>query len=234
MYNGNYGGYGISAADVAAVTRNNDNGFGGDGWWAWIIMFALFGGWGNGFGGWGGGNQQFTQADMARGFDTQNILGSLRGIEQGICSLGYDQLGQFNAVNTNVLQTGFGLQNAMNQGFNALQAKQSECCCENRAAIAQVRYDMATDTCTVTTAIDRLGDRIEGRLTTMEMNALRDQNAELRQRLNDCSRDTALQGTASYIIDAIRPTPRPSWNVQNPWANCGCGTSWNSGCGSCM
>ena len=40
-----------SLADIAAVTdgnRNND-GFGnGNGWWVLIILFAIFGGWGNG------------------------------------------------------------------------------------------------------------------------------------------------------------------------------------------
>ncbi len=47
----------MSAADIAAVTRNNTCGYGegwggmGGGWFAWILLFALFGG--GGFGGWG-------------------------------------------------------------------------------------------------------------------------------------------------------------------------------------
>lgn len=45
-----FGGSGISLADIAAVTKgNNDNdGLGGNnGWWILIILFAIFGGWGN-------------------------------------------------------------------------------------------------------------------------------------------------------------------------------------------
>ena len=45
-----------SVADIAAVTGNNGFGGWGDGWWALIILFALFGGYGRGglFGGNGG------------------------------------------------------------------------------------------------------------------------------------------------------------------------------------
>lgn len=42
-----------SLADIAAVAKDND-GFGGNnGWWILIILFAIFGGWGNG---WNGNN----------------------------------------------------------------------------------------------------------------------------------------------------------------------------------
>ena len=48
MFNGNS----PSLADIAAVTGNNKDGWGdGNGWWVLIILFAIFGGWGNGFGG---------------------------------------------------------------------------------------------------------------------------------------------------------------------------------------
>ena len=44
---------GYSLADIAAATGNNRNndGWGADGgWFIWIILiFAIFGGWGNGF-----------------------------------------------------------------------------------------------------------------------------------------------------------------------------------------
>ena len=51
---------GLTAADVAAVTRNDgyDNGFGNGGWWIWIILIAfLFCG-----NGWGRNNDTATTA----------------------------------------------------------------------------------------------------------------------------------------------------------------------------
>lgn len=240
-----FGGMNSSlSVPVVAGLNNNGNGYGMDGgWWAWILLFALFGWGGNGFG--FGNNGGGVGAEVQRGFDTQSIISKLDGINNGICSLGYDQLAQMNGINSTIMQTGFGLQGTMQnnaiaamQQANALQAQIQDCCCEGRAAVAQLRYDMASDTCAVTGAIDKLGDRIEGRLTAMEMAQKNETIAMLRQQLNDCGRDAALQGTASYIINAVRPTAQPAYLTCNPqtglvWPQTqgGCCGNWNNGCG---
>lgn len=248
-----------SLADIAAVTGNNRNNNGwadGGGWWAWILIFALFGGWGNGnwgFGGNGGQGAYDTQAVVQRGFDTQAIISKLDGINNGVCSLGYDQLAQMNNLGTTVMQTGFDLQQAINADTvsgdkNACQLSHqiSDCCCETKSAIADVKYQMATDACALKTQIFQTGqdimqndnanfralnDQIRDGFTRLEMNQKDQRIAELERELNKCDRDTALQGTASYIINTVRPTPTPSWNVQNPWAGCNCHTGCNS-CGN--
>lgn len=98
-----------SVADIAAVTDNNRNsGWGMDGGWrAIIILFALFG-WGRngfGFGGNAGGcgcdGACATVGDVQRGFDNQGVTNKLSGLENGLCSLGYDQLAQMNTINQN-------------------------------------------------------------------------------------------------------------------------------------
>lgn len=157
-----------SLADIAAVTGNkNDGGWGdGNGWWVLIILFAIFGGWGNG--GWGGNGvnggampyatSALTQADLQRGFDTQSIVSKLDGISNGLCDGFYavnnGMLTGFNGINTNILQTGFGIQQAINadtvanmQNTNALQSQLANCCCETREAIQGVNYNMAQNTC---------------------------------------------------------------------------------------
>lgn len=104
----------ITPADIAAVTRNSGDGFGdGNGWWVLIILFALFGwggyGYGNGRGNGGQGASDFTDSAIQRGFDNQSVMNKLNGLENGLCSLGYDQLAQMNGINTNIMQTGFGI-----------------------------------------------------------------------------------------------------------------------------
>lgn len=244
-----------SLADIAAVTRNNDgDGFGGNnGWWVLIILFALFGGWGNGGYGNGGQGQYYTDAAVQRGFDTQTIVSKLDGINSGICSLGYDQLAQMNGINTNIMQSAFGIQQAINsdtvanmQNTNALSRQLADCCCDNRAAIKDLQYNLATQNCATNNNIHQTGDAIIQSQTAgfnmlnqsikdgfcnMEMREMQRENADLRQRLNNCDRDSALQGTASYIINSVRPTPIPAWPVQNPWASCNCGNNFfNNGC----
>lgn len=251
---GNFAG--PSLADIAAVSRNgNNDGFGGgNGWWVLIILFAIFGGWGNGGYGNGGGNgTQFTEASLQRGFDTQSIIQKLDGINNGICSLGYDQLAQMNGINTNVMQTGFGIQQAINentvagmQNANALSTQLSSCCCDLKSLVKDIMYTMAQDTCALKTEIHQTGDAIlQGQqwgfaqlnqtikdgFADIQRDNDRRYIAELERKLNICDRDSALQGMATYVINQVRPTPIPSWNVANPWAsyNNGC----NNTCGGC-
>lgn len=265
MFSGNMG---PSLADIAAVTGNRDgNGWGdGNGWWVLIILFALFGWGGNGnWGNNGNGNcagNQFTEAALQRGFDTQTIISKLDGINSGICSLGYDQLNQMNGINSTVQQTGWALQQAINadtvanmQNTNALSRQLSDCCCENRAAIADVKYQMATDTCALRNEIHQTGDAImqndnanfralndtiRDGFTQLAMNQKDQEIAALRQQLNAADRDAALQGTASYIINTVRPTASPAYITCNPqtgmfWPQgmngCGCGCNNNCCCG---
>ena len=157
-----FGTDGMSAADVAAVTgRNDSDGWGnGNGWWVLIILFALFGGWGNGWGGnRGGGASCATTTDLQNGFDTQSILNKLNGINSGICdgfyAMNTGMLTGFNAQQIAMMQGNFGLQQAVNDGWNALTRQLANCCCENRQGQADIKYQLASDTCAVTTAISQ-------------------------------------------------------------------------------
>lgn len=284
MFNGMMAG--PSLADIAAVTRNNNNNDGfGNGWWAWILMWAMMGGWGmNGFGwgmngmGWGMNGMNglgFAEGALQRGFDNQTVLNKLEGIQNGISSLGYDQLAQMNGIQNTVMQTGyglqgsinqlginnmqdtFGLQQAINNGFSALSRQQAECCCENRAAIAQVRYDMATDTCALKTQVHETGDAImqnqnagfqmlnntlRDGFCSLEMREMQRENQALRDRLNTCDRDSALLAQSNYLIDRLQPCSRPAYLTCNPntgltwplgmYANNGCCNNgfFNNGC----
>ena len=158
----------LSAADVAAVTRNNSNDgngmFGND--WAWIIILLLFGyggrgfgglgGFGGGFGGQGGcgcGSPCATQADLAAGFNNSAVLSNLNGIDSTLCQ-------GFNGVNTAILQASHATDNAVcnlgyniQSGFNSLAHQISDCCCTTQRAIDGVRYDMASQACDTRSAI---------------------------------------------------------------------------------
>lgn len=165
-------GYMPSLSDVAAAAGGNRNNgtFGdGNGWWVLIILFALFGGWGNnGYGGRNGGaTETAVNADLQRGLDTAAITGQLNSITQGLNTLGYNQLSQINGINQSICNTGYNIQNAIQQQSvaamqqaNALQSQLAQCCCENREATAQVRYDMSTNACAITTAIQQMGQNI--------------------------------------------------------------------------
>lgn len=207
---------------VMNVDGNRD-GFGDGGWWAWILIFALFGWGGNGFG--NGSQAGFTDAAVQRGFDQQAVISKLDGISNGLCSLGYDQLAQMNGINTNIMQ-----------GFNAVQSQAADCCCQTQRSIDAVRYDMATDTCAITTAVNQgfaqLDRTINDKFCDLEMRQMKqtiDEQASLIQSLN-LAQSQANQN--AYLVNALRPSPVPAYSVPNPYSgygygNCGC----NTGCG---
>ena len=253
---------GVSLADIAAVTGNNrdNDGMWGNGAW-WIVILLIFG-WGgfgnNGWGGNGAGNG-YTDAAIQRGFDNQAVLSKLDGINNGICSLGYDQLAQMNGINTNILQTGFGIQQAINadtvsgmQNTNALQAQLANCCCETREAIQGVNYNMATNTCALQNTLNsntrdiidsqQAGTRaILDYLCQDKIATLTAENNDLRRAASQDRQNalltTAMTAQTSQILDAVRPTPVPAYPAASP---CGLGNwspnvlangYYNNGCG---
>ena len=261
MFNGNAS---PSLADIAAVTgngRNNDGMWGGDGWWA-IIIFAMIFGWG-GFGGngWGGNGgmgataSAYTDSAIQRGFDTQAIIGKLDGITNGLCDGFYavnnSMLTGFNGINTNVMQTGFGIQQAINadtvasmQNTNALQSQLANCCCETREAIQGVNYNMAQNTCALQNTMNsNTRDIIESQqagtraildyLCQEKISSLQAENSDLRRAASQDKQSalltTAMSAQTQQIINAVNPAAIPAYVVPNPNAyayGCGC----NTGC----
>ena len=132
----------------------NDGLFGGGsgGWLGILLLIALLGGGlgfgGFGFGGGGAGLQGMaTRADINEGFALNNITSGITAIQQGICDATY---ALNNAISSGFNATQMGMMqgfNGVERGFCDLSHQLSDCCCENRQAIAQVRYDMATQAC---------------------------------------------------------------------------------------
>lgn len=240
-----FGTDGMSAADVAAVTgRNDGDGWGnGNGWWVLIILFALFGGWGNGWGGnRGGGASCATTTDIQNGFDTQSILNKLNGINSGICdgfyAMNTGMLTGFNSQQIAMMQGNFGLQQEVNDGWNALTSQLANCCCENRQGQADIKYQLASDTCAVTTAISQASRDItdnananyralHDELVAMRMEDKNDQIAQLRTEIQQKDLAASQCAQNAYLIQQLRPAAVPAFNVPNPYAGCGYGCYCN-------
>lgn len=252
---------GPSVADIAAVTGNGRNGDGwGNDWWAVIIILALFGGFGNRgglFGGYGGSSGSgcgccapATCQDLQAGFNNQAVTNKLNGLENGLCSLGYDQLAQMNNIGTQIQQSNFGLQQAINnasvanmQDTNSISRQLADCCCENREAIMNLRFQQAQDTCAVTNAIANQTNQIiqndnanyralHDELVAYQMQQKDDTIAELRTQVQAFNLAVSQRNQNDYLIDKLQPCPTPAYVVPNPnccynYGNFG----FNNGCG---
>lgn len=230
-----FNGKGYNLSDIAAVTRNGDDGFfgGGSGWW--IILLFLFCGWGGN--GWGG-NENVRDA-VAYGFDINNLENGVRGLEHGICDGFYD-------MNTSLL-TGFGQVNMGNmQNTNAIMgqlsnmaAQNAACCCETQRLIerglCEVNYNILTQANATNTNISNAArDIIENNnngvrsildfLTQDKIASLQAENQALRLTASQ-------QAQNAFLIDQLgTKAPIPAYVVANPYSQYITGY-YTNGCG---
>ena len=230
---------------VAGQSDNNNGGNGGGwgsgGWGDWvlvILLFALVGNGGWGFGGWGGGaglQGMATRADINEGFALNNITGGIQAIQQGICDSTY--------ALTNAVNGGF---HGVERGFWDVSRQLSDCCCENRAAIAQVRYDMATQACdtrnliqsTTRDLIDNQNANFRALMDYQVNREMREKDAKIAELQNAASQAAQNNYLAALsdaqtaeLIRRINPTPVPAYQVPAPYPYCGQGGWQYGGCG---
>lgn len=219
-----------------APTGMMGSGFGGEnGWWVILFIILLFG-WGrNGY----GNNNGSVMDGYVLTSDFANVERKIESVNQGLCDGFYQQAQLVNGTNM-AMANGFAQaelsrsnqQAALMQQLTAMQMQNQECCCENRAAIAQVRYDMATQACdtrnTVQTAARDIVENANANsraildfLTQSKLQDLQSANQELRLAASQAAQN-------NYLISQLRPTPIPSYPSCNPWASgsytgcCGC------------
>lgn len=241
---------GFSAADLAAVVGNNNGDFGGNGaWWLLILLIFANNGWGNGgFGGNANGGfvpyipPYATANDVQSGFDQAAVISGINGITSAI-SNGFAGA-EISRANT--------LASITNQ-MNTIAMNQQNCCCENRANIADLKYTVATEACADRSAvsdalrdviaantastqrildqmcqdkIDAKNEQIQNLQNQLAMaNLAASQTAQTAQLLADNARQTAV------LEDYLNPVARPAFIVQNP--NC-CAQNYGYGCGCGM
>lgn len=211
--------------------NNNGGGFGdvfggmgGGAIFFWLILFffmMMFMGWGNNNGnaagnggvqyvpypmygmggGFGGG---YSAADAVRqGFDQSAIINGINGVQMGM------QQGFNNAEISRCNQQ----QNLLGVLQNQSMALQN-CCCENRAAIAGVNYNIATEACNdraaVKDALYQLTTQNNANMNTMAtmfnngIQNLKDEFCQLRldskdQRIAELERQLTATQTASLV-----------------------------------
>lgn len=246
---------------------NNGNNNSGWNDWSWIIglaiIGALFGGFGgNGFGGGnrGGGYGGGVADNYVLATDFATLERKLDGVNNGLCDgfyaqntnmlTGFGNIQQtlcqgFSGVNATV-NTGFAnLNNAIctlgyqNQaGFNSLSSQLAQCCCDTRAAIADVKYSNERNTCDIIRAGQDNTRAILDFLTGEKISSLQAENAGLKAQISN-------DRQSAYIIDALGPKcPVSAYVVQPPQqvtfpTNC-CGNvayanynNGNNGCSGC-
>lgn len=244
-------------------------------WWIIILLLFGWGGRGYGFGGGFGGNGSgscgcspcATQADVRAAVDQQTLVSKLdqqtygladtftalnntlnnnfRGIDNAICTLGYQNQAGVNALSAQLAQcccdtrgaikdVGIGVERA---GWD-ISKQISDCCCDIEKMNLQGRFDAQMYNNNTLMAIDKLGDRIIDYMSNEKLQTLRDENQALRLAASQSQQNAFITAnqeaqTAEIIRRLGRDCPVPAYVVPNPNCcyqynvqpvnNCGCG-----------
>lgn len=198
---------GLSAGDILALTKNNENGM-WDNPFIYLVWLAVLGG-GNGlFGNRGDAAVQgaITRSDLFEGFNNQDVNGQLRGITNGIAD-------GFYVTRQGITELGYGMK---------------DCCCGINRNIDAVRYEGAQNTCAITNAIHAEGEATRALINSNVMQELRDK-LEARDR-DVLVRDFQLSQLAqsATLVNELRPCAKPAYITCSPYT-----PTANFGCGAC-
>ena len=212
---------------------SNNGGFGDfGGIWGILALLLILGGIGGcgGYGGFGGGGGAATQTDLAAGFNNSAVLSGLNDLKLGQCQ-------------------GF---HGVDMGFNSLSSQLAQCCCDNRAAIGDLKYTISSEFCGLGNAMQSgFRDVIDAQnsgtraildfLVQDKISTLTAENQSLKFAASQASQNAFITAnqeaqTAELIRRLGRDCPVPAYVVPNP--NCcygnpvGIGYSGqSSGCG---
>ena len=255
-------------------------GFGND--WGWIILLLLFANGGWGMGGMGGGydfpwllnGQNQINANTNAGFDhaaTQSAIGDVQtGITSGFGDVQTALCGGFAGVNATVnsaqnalaqqlytnqiadLERSFNAQTASTQGMSAIQSQLAQCCCDNRAPTADVKYTIANEACATRQNSTANTQAILDKLCQLELDGVKaqvdaknDRIVELQNQLNmanfresQVAQNAFIQNGLNQEVDQLYnrlsncPVPSTPVYGRTPIFNCGNNCGMNCGCGA--
>ena len=218
---------------------------GGSGWWI-LLLFILLGGWNNGgMGGgmFGGGMNDLypwmnQSNQISEGFQNQMLNDNITGIQNSL-----------NGISTQLCNNQMA---DMERSF-AVQSALQNCCCENRASIADLKYTVATENCADRTQSmmntrDIIDSQTRGiqtimdKLCALELDGVKGQlaqaqreNVGLQNQLNmanlAASQTAQTVNIRDSIIDELRSCPIPSQPVYGSTPIFTCGNNNSCGCG---
>lgn len=251
---------------VMPVAPMNGGGYGmGNGLWGdgsfWIIVlfiFALMGNWGNGWGGNSGqGATNVINNDLQRGFDQQSVMNGLSALTSGQNTLAQSLCSGFAGVTAGMnagfanaesaaaarqmanLQQQFAMQTAIDGRLDSMAMFNQQSVCENRAAVADLKYAMAQEGSATRANTDAKVQAVMDKLCQLELDGIK-QNYEnriagmqneidsLRSANADARFDASQANQTANIVRTLNPAPIPAYAVQNPYG-CNCNNNW-SGC----
>lgn len=215
----------MSVADIAAVTRNNDDFMDGNGMWFWIVILLFFCG-----NGWNRNNGLETDIDTR--FLERDIFSTNQNVSNTACQTQRDVLENRYALGSQIQENRFNcsqnacatqkeiLQSRYDNALqtNTLQSQMSNNALQSQMQLAQCCCDLKAEGLANT-------QKILDKMCENEINQLRTDLQSAQLQISQLSQ-------TANITNTLRPFPVPSYTVAspyvglyNPYNGCGCGNT---------
>lgn len=163
----------MSLSDIAAVTKDNDDYLGNGGMWIFALLILMM--MGGGFWNRGNHSEPVTEAGLCNAMNInglENSVGRLNdslqhdymGLQNGISSLGYETL----------------------RNFNETQNRISDCCCITQRGIDGVNYNGAINTANINANTTAQTQKILDALAQNKIESLQAQVTQLQMQNAMC------------------------------------------------
>ncbi len=187
----------------------------------------------------------------------QNTIQSgFAGVDNAICTLGYQTQEGVNSINVANMQNTNAIQRDINAGTvanmqntnaiqrdinantvanmqntNAVQTQLASCCCDLKDGQKDIQYSMATDTCAIQNTIQNttrdIIDNNNNNTRSILDFLIQDKISTLQSENQNLKLAASQAAQNSYLVDQLRPCPIPAYVTCNPWAS-NYGVGYNS------
>lgn len=197
-----------------APTYGGGNGFNGDGSWWILLLFILLGGWGGGYGNGLNGGAGFVDNSVQRGFDQAAIMNGITGVGNNVVS-------GFGDTATNLCGGFAGVTAAINNGFSqaeiaanaramsdmqqmfSLQSQLAQCCCDNRAAVADLKYTIANEACADRAAVTQAMQTVLDKMCQDKIDSKNERIDDLERELSMAALQASQVAQTAEIISKL-------------------------------
>ena len=186
------------------------------------------------------------QSSITSGFGdvATQLCGGFAGVNAAIAGAQNGITQQMFANQIADLERSFAAQTANTQGMTALQSQLAQCCCDNRAATADLKYTIATEACNDRAAVSQGIQTILDKLCALELDGYKREADNLRQQLNMAQMQASQTAQNAFIsqgfaneVDALYnrlnscPVPTTPVYGRTPIFTCGNNAGCGCGCG---
>lgn len=170
----------------------------------------------------------------------------IAGINQNICQTGNGIVSAVNGAQNALaqqlytnqiadLERSFAAQTASTQGMTAIQAQLAQCCCDNRAATADVKYTIATEACNTRAANTANTQAILDKLCQLELDGYKRENDQLRTENSTLKNQSFVANEINQqneiFYNRLKNCPVNAVPVAGNTPLFSCNPGFNNGCG---